>query len=81
MHLGINLAPSQASRGEHFFSLGLIYEVFFWGKIFTPEPDADVVSTGSAAQELIWLPPTQAPQAPHNRHNRQGRLETKEAPT
>ena len=63
MHLGINLAPSPASRGKHFFSLGLIYEAFL-GKIFTPEPEADVVSTGSAAQELIWLPPTQAPQGP-----------------
>ena len=62
MHLGINLAPAPASRGEHFFSLGLIYEAFL-GKIFTPELDADVVSTGSAAQELIWLPPPQAPQA------------------
>ena len=62
MHLGINLAPSPASRGEHFFSLGLIYEAFL-GQIFTPEPEADIVSTGSAAQELIWLPPTQAPQA------------------
>ena len=61
MHLGINLAPSPASRGEHFFSLGLIYEAFL-GKIFTPEPETDVVSTGSAAQELIWLPPQQASQ-------------------
>ena len=34
----------------------------FLGKIFTLEPEADVVSTGSAAQELIWLPP-QGPQA------------------
>ena len=62
MHLGINLAPSPASRGKHFFSLGLIYEAFL-GKIFTLEPEADVVSTDSAAQELIWLPP-QAPQGP-----------------
>ena len=39
---------------------------FFLGKIFTPEPEADVVSTGSAAQELIWPPPQalQAPQGP-----------------
>ena len=61
MHLGINLASSPACRGEHFFSLGLTYEAFL-GKIFTPEPEADTVSTGSAAQELIWLPPQQAQQ-------------------
>ena len=56
MHLGINLAPSPASRGEHFFSLGLTYEAFL-AKIFTPEPLANVVCTACAPQELIW-PPT-----------------------
>ena len=55
--------PQHPPAGASIFSALVWFMRLFLGKIFTPEPDADVVSTGSAAQELIWLPPPQAPQA------------------